>query len=109
MDIKSFANTHFIDIIKNHYVDYQGKADRPTFWYFVLCNFIVQFVIALIFNILGLPIVATIISLAFVCPSVCLAIRRMRDTGLSPWLVIGMFIPLVNLVVLVLLALPSKK
>lgn len=108
MDIKTLFNQYYVDIIKNHYFDYQGTANRPTFWYFFLFNFVILFAAGFIFGLFGLPFLAYLVALAILCPYFCLAMRRLRDAGFPEWMVVGLIIPLVNLVVLVLLAMPTK-
>ena len=44
-------NKYFIDVIKNHYCDFSGKATRTQFWLFVLVSFIVSFVLGLVCGI----------------------------------------------------------
>ena len=34
--IKALFNTYFVDVLKNHYTDFNGRANRPQYWYFVL-------------------------------------------------------------------------
>lgn len=109
MDIKALFNQYFLDVIKNHYADYQGKATRPQFWYFLLFYFILAFVAGFVFGLIKLPALAYLVVLAFICPYICLAMRRLRDAGFPAWAVIGLFIPVVSLVMLVLLALPTKE
>jgi len=53
---------YFIDPIKNHYVDFEGKVKRKPFWMFMLFNFIIAVVIAIISGVIGLPIISSIYS-----------------------------------------------
>lgn len=108
MDIKTLFNQYFLDVVKNHYVDYQGKATRPQFWYFLLFYTIIAFVAGFVFGLVHLPILAYVVILGLICPYICLAIRRLRDAGFPAWTIIGFFIPVVSLIMLVLLAMPTK-
>lgn len=37
------------------------------------------------------------------------AVKRLRDAGFSPWFVLGLFFPLLNMVVIVLLVMETKQ
>ena len=107
-------NTYFWDVIKNHYLDFAGKATRKQFWLFVLWTFIVFFVLRLVFGLFGLgktgAIILNVGYLAILLPSLGIAARRLRDGGFSPWLLLLGLIPFIGgLVLLVLYLLPSKK
>lgn len=43
--IKSAFNQYFVDVLKNHYIDYQSRMNRKEFWMFVLFTFIITFVV----------------------------------------------------------------
>lgn len=83
--IKQLFNEYFINTLKNDYVNYQGRANRPMYWYFVLFNLIVSIIISIIAGITGLHILSSLYSLAVFCPGVCLGIRRMHDLGKAGW------------------------
>ena len=38
-------NTYFLDPIKNHYIDFGGKATRTQFWLFVLFGILIFLVL----------------------------------------------------------------
>lgn len=92
------------------YVDFKSRNTRSEFWWVVLVNYIISFV-TLVFGFLGifigmdidladnphitnifafvvgisLFIVYVLYNLATIIPNIMLSIRRIRDTGLSPW------------------------
>lgn len=76
-----------------HYVDFSGRARRKEYWYMVLWNLI--FVIP--FPLYPIWFLATII------PSWALAIRRLHDQGLSGWMVLIGFVPVVGTIVMLIL------
>lgn len=85
---------HFIkyayNVVKNHYVDFKGRATRADFWYFQLYMFIVLFIIGFIFGLISMPIVPSLISLALILPALGIAARRLHDIGKSGyWLLIS--------------------
>ena len=105
-------NTYFIDPIKNHYMDFSGKATRKQFWLFVLFSVLVFFVLALVLGFLGKTgnIVYFFCQLAILLPTLGIAARRLRDGGFSPWLLLLLLLPIIGgLILFVLYLLPSKQ
>lgn len=109
MDIKSMFNQYFVDVLKNHYADFGGRATRSQFWYFFLFEFVLLFAVALIASIINLPVLTFLAFLALICPYLGLAVRRMRDAGYPAYAAAGLFLPVISLVVLILLAMPSRQ
>ena len=108
--MKAFS-TYFVDPIKNHYLDFAGKANRKQFWLFVLFNFLVFLVLSIVLGFLGKTgdIVYFVCQLAVLLPSLGIAARRLRDGGFSPWLLLIGLIPVLGwIILLVLYLLPSK-
>lgn len=106
-------NKYFIDVIKNHYIDFSGKATRTQFWMFVLFNFIVSFVLGLICGMFLQQNTANMINwiycLVLLLPSLGIAARRLRDGGFTPWLLLLLLIPVIGwLILFVLYLMPSK-
>ncbi|MBO4707078.1 MAG: DUF805 domain-containing protein [Elusimicrobiaceae bacterium] len=106
-------NKYFIDVIKNHYFDFSGKATRTQFWLFVLINFIVSFVLMLVCGIFlneqTAKIISIVYGLALLLPGLGIAARRLRDGGFSPWLLLLGLIPFIGpIILLILYIMPSK-
>ena len=78
------------------YADFNGRAARPEFWWFVLA----QFVVALILNMV-LPVLGGLFSLAMLVPSLAAGSRRLHDIGKSGWLQLLGLIPIVGWVILI--------
>ncbi len=109
--MKAF-NAYFVDPIKNHYVDFAGKATRTQFWLFVLWSFIVFFVLGFVLSFFGKAgdVVSLLCQLAVLLPSLAIAARRLRDGGFTPWLLLIGLVPFIGwLVLFVLYLLPSKN
>ena len=85
----------------NNYANANGRARRSEFWYWVLFQFIVQFIAAIISRMTGISIITLIASLALTFPSVCVGIRRLHDIGMSGWYYLVSFIPVVGLILLI--------
>ena len=107
-------NKYFIDVIKNHYFDFSGKATRKQYWLFVLWSFIIGVVLGFIVSaIFGqgqtANIIGNVCKLALLLPSLGIAARRLRDGGFSPWLLLLVFVPFMGwLALLILYIMPSK-
>jgi uncharacterized membrane protein YhaH (DUF805 family) len=84
------------------YVDFQGRAARPEYWYWVL--FIV--VVAIILQVLGAiilgsqsgagGILAGLFYLATLLPGLGVSVRRLHDTDRSGWFLLLGFIPIIG-------------
>lgn len=88
---------YFIKVLKNYAV-FTGRARRSEYWYFVLFYMIIAVAVAFVSNLINFPLLSTIVSLAFLVPSIAVGIRRMHDVGKSGWYIL---IPIYNLVLAV--------
>lgn len=86
---------NFLDIVKNKYIKFDGRARRKEYWYFVLVNLIASIILGIIDMIIGMQILGSIWSLALLLPGIAVSIRRMHDVGKSGWFLL---IPLYNLI-----------
>ena len=66
--------------IAQHYFDMSGRVGRPEFWYFVLANFVIAIIAAILQNVTFLPLLA-IYNLAMILPTAGMGARRLQDTG----------------------------
>jgi uncharacterized membrane protein YhaH (DUF805 family) len=84
------------------YANFQGRALRSEYWYFVLFLFIVDIVAYLIdMGIFGRPLLYGLASLALLLPSLAVGVRRLHDTDRSGWWLLISFIPLIGAIVLI--------
>lgn len=86
-------------VILKNYVNFEGRATRPEFWWFFLFNVIVGF----IFGLLGRAgtWLSGIWSIAILLPQLGLGARRLHDINKSGWLLLVSLIPLVGWILLV--------
>ena len=94
-----------------NYANFEGRARRSEYWYYVLFNFLIS--IGLVFAIIllslltgplgfGLTYILVILwSIANIIPSLAAQVRRLHDTNKSGWWILISFIPLGGLVLLV--------
>ena len=87
------------------YVNVSDRATRSEFWYFVLVNF----VISVVLSVLGLTTIGVIYAIAMLLPSIAVYARRLNDIKKSLWFMLLLFVPVVNLIsVIVFGCTPSK-
>jgi uncharacterized membrane protein YhaH (DUF805 family) len=77
------------------YADFNGCASRSEFWWWLLFNVIVSFVLGIFSD--KLPLV---FSLAVLLPNIAVTTRRLHDTDRSGWWQLIGLIPLVGWIVL---------
>ena len=99
----------YLDILQNHYADFDGRARRKEYWMFVLVNFGIYIAIAILAAILGavsdmlgglMMLVYGVFALGVVIPSLAVGVRRLHDTGRTGWLMLLGLIPIANLVLI---------
>lgn len=103
----------------SNYANFSDRSTRADYWYAVLANMLVIFVIGFVcgfidgltgndsLNALGL-IITGIYSLAIIVPSLAITVRRLHDINKSGWYYFMSFIPLVGgIIVLVYLCTAS--
>ncbi len=99
------------------YAQFSGRASRSEFWWFQLFIVIISiplYVLSFYAGYTGSSTLALVVSglsvvlwLAVIVPLIAVTVRRLHDTDRSGWWYLLMFVPVVSLVVLVFLLLPS--
>ena len=92
----------FSEAIKHclyNYANFNGRAKRSEYWYFVLFAAITYFILALLSP--GLYVIAVF---ALLIPTFAAAVRRLHDGGRSGWNLLWSIVPFGSLVILVWLA-----
>jgi uncharacterized membrane protein YhaH (DUF805 family) len=98
----------YLDVIKNKYAQFDGRARRKEYWMFFLFNVIISIVLSVIDSMVGMPVLGGLYFLAIIIPGVAVTIRRLHDTGRSGWWALLGLLPVVGLVLLVFLVLDSQ-
>ena len=88
----------FLEPIKNHYFDFEGRVTRQAFWMFTLWYVIIYIGISIVSDE-----IATLASLAVLLPSIGLGARRLHDIGMSGWWQLIGLIPLVGWIAIIVL------
>ena len=91
----------YLDVLKNRYAQFDGRAHREEFWTFVLVNILVSIGVAIVAAIIHLWLLRVLYSLAVLIPSIALGARRLHDTNKSAWLLLIGLIPLIGWIVLI--------
>ena len=84
------------------YFNFEGRARRSEYWWFVLANFCASIVLSFLGNLINFPWLTTILSLALLIPSLGLTARRLHDIGKSGWLMLISIIPIVGAILLII-------
>lgn len=84
----------YFTVLQKYFV-VSGRARRSEYWYFCLFNFIISIAFAVAGDIVKMPALQTIYSLAVIFPGIAVTVRRMHDVGKSGWYCL---IPIYNLV-----------
>lgn len=79
------------------YVDFQGRARRAEFWWFVLFSVLCQ----IAGQVLGGDILETLVALGLLVPSVAVGVRRMHDIDKSGWWLLLWLLPVVGWIILI--------
>jgi len=89
-------------VVMERYAKFDGRASRAEFWWFVLANLVVHFVLALLSQAADIFVVVEVLyALAVIVPTIAVGIRRLHDTDRSGWLLLLAFIPIIGGIVLV--------
>ena len=82
----------FFEAVKtalSKYAVFSGRARRKEFWYFLLFNVLVGIIVGFLGAAMQKPkamtVLSTLFTLAFLLPSIGVAVRRLHDTGRSGW------------------------
>jgi len=90
--------------VTRKYADFEGRATRSEFWWFMLFCVIINALLAV-----AAEWAASAFFLAMLVPSVAVGTRRLRDTGRSPWWWLMMAPPMVVVGWLVLLVFFAQR
>ena len=83
-----------VSSVFRNYVNFNGRAQRSEFWWFVLFALISQIILNMI------PFVGGIYSLVLLLPSLAVTARRLHDTDRTAWWMLLYLIPVLGLIVL---------
>lgn len=120
----------YLNVIRNNYANFTGRARRREYWMFALINAIVTFLLAGLMATGGLNLfvpfdpsnpptvsvvgwlffaVYTIYNLAVFLPSLAVAVRRLHDTDKSGWMFLLILIPFIGSIILLVFFVTDSK
>ena len=87
------------------YADFNGRASRPEYWWFVLGVTLVSIVLSFI-----APVAYFVFVAGTFIPSIAVATRRLHDTNRSGWWQLLLLVPIIGFIILlVFLAQESRE
>lgn len=101
-----------ITAVKQHYVNFNGRASRREFWAVMLFSVVISFALQLLYTLgfaisealgwlLALPFF--IFAFGMVLPQLAVSVRRLHDTNKSGWWLLIGLIPIVGTIALIVL------
>ncbi len=105
----------YLDVLKNKYATFSGRARRKEYWMFLLINLVVTVVLALIDSLIGsasesgMGLLSSVYSIGVLIPSLALSVRRLHDIGRTGWWVLISIIPVIGAVVLLVFMLLDSE
>lgn len=98
-------------VVIENYANFDGRARRSEYWYFVLVNIIITFLcygVVIIGAIIDVPAIAAfgaililLFALGIFIPNLAVIVRRLHDTNKSGWMILIGLIPLAGIILLI--------
>ena len=119
ISLKGFFQNYLVDCFLRPYADFSGVTSRKEFWLCYVAMIVASIgltgLVLLLMAVAGVSggliatILCSIVGLGLVVPGLAISVRRLRDAGLSPWLLLVSLVPgLGALALLVMYCLPTK-
>jgi uncharacterized membrane protein YhaH (DUF805 family) len=86
----------------DHYTKFDGRANRPAFWWWTLFAILVGVAAQIIGAAADTMFITWIVGLGLFLPDLSVAIRRLHDTNRSGWWVLLWVIPIIGWIVLLI-------
>jgi uncharacterized membrane protein YhaH (DUF805 family) len=91
-------------VVLERYAQFEGRAGRAEYWWFVLADFLLMIVLAILASIADIFYVLYFVAaVALIVPSLAAAIRRLHDTSKSGWWILISLVPFVGWIILIVL------
>jgi len=107
-------NHYFVNTLKSKYADFNGRATRSEYWYFILFYILISIVLGLIDRFVinsqsGMSIdeatqggfLQFIFALGLLIPMIAIGIRRLHDIEKSGWWLLIGLVPVLGAIVLI--------
>ncbi|WP_442783095.1 DUF805 domain-containing protein [Collimonas fungivorans] len=96
--------TESIKVCFSKYADFNGRASRSEYWWYVLFIVLVSFATGAINDKLSI-----LFSVATLLPSIAVAARRLHDTNRSGWWQLIGLIPLIGWIIIIYFLVQEAK
>jgi uncharacterized membrane protein YhaH (DUF805 family) len=95
----------FMKVVTQHYFDFNGRARRAEFWWYILVYVILAIIVNVIDSVVHLNgLLGGLLGLALLLPNLGVWVRRLHDTNRSGWWILIGLVPLVGIVLLIIWA-----
>jgi uncharacterized membrane protein YhaH (DUF805 family) len=101
----------FLDVLKNKYATFDGRARRSEYWYFVLFYIVILVALTFLDGLVGtlneeagIGVLSGLFALGTMVPGLAVTVRRLHDTDRSGWWVLIGIIPIIGDIVLIVFA-----
>ena len=97
------------NVLINKFGDFNGRATRSEYWWWVLASFIISIPISILDGIIfGWEYDDTgwfgiLFIIVFLIPNLTLTVRRLHDKGKSGWFLLILVVPLINICFMIVL------
>ena len=98
---------NFMDVVKNKYVQFTGRAGRKEYWLFYLVNIALYLLFIILTSIFGngvltmiISVIYTLFGLAILLPGIAVCVRRLHDVGKGGGWAFIAFVPIVGVFIL---------
>ena len=89
-------------VVLQNYANFNGRASRSEFWWFVLANFIISIILGYVDRSIGTQFISTLYGLAVLIPGIAVSVRRLHDIGKSGWNLLWGLIPIIGAIILII-------
>jgi len=93
----------YLKVVRDNYVNFNGRASRQEYWMFFLFNLIFLFIAISVDGYLGLGFLTILYYLAVFFPTIAVIVRRLHDIGNSGWWILISLIPFIGSIWLIVL------
>ena len=108
---------YYLDVMRDNYANFNGRASRQTFWMFFLIYIVLIVFSVVLDNIfetviyidtgfgevsMGYGWIYIIFSLIHLIPYLAVCVRRLHDVGKSGWFILINFIPLIGAILFII-------
>ena len=93
----------YLKVVRDNYVNFNGRASRQEYWMFFLFNLIFLFIAISVDGYLGLGFLTILYYLAVFSPTIAVMVRRLHDIGNSGWWILISLIPFIGSIWLIVL------